>query len=126
QGRRAHDRPGHRHRPRRRGARPDPGAWGFGLRQPRGRTILRARRAQFSLVLTRNAAVERAIAAIDEQAWTPMRDPGAVLDPDSGEWISDAEVAEIGYTAFASTKDRITARLVVRRVKDARYGDALF
>ena len=43
QGRRAHDRPGHRHRPRRRGARPDPGAWGFGLRQPRGHTILRAR-----------------------------------------------------------------------------------
>src|SRR6478609_862853 len=82
--------------------------------------------AQFSLVLTRNAAVERAIAAIDEQAWTPVRYPGAVLDPDSGEWISDAEVAEIGYTAFASTKDRITARLVVRRVKDARYGDALF
>src|SRR6476659_7473889 len=82
--------------------------------------------AQFSLVLTRNAAVERAIAAIDEQAWTPVRYPGAVLDPDSGEWISDAEVAEIGYTAFASTKDRITARLVVRRVTDARYGDALF
>ena len=82
--------------------------------------------AQFSLALTRNAAVERAIAAIDEQAWTPVRYPGAVLDPDSGEWVSDAEVAEIGYTAFASTKDQITARLVVRRVKDARYSDALF
>src|SRR4029077_13884978 len=66
------------------------------------------------------------IAAIDEQAWTPVRYPGAVLDPDSGEWVSDAEVAEIDYTAFASTKDRITARLIVRRVKDARYPDALF
>src|SRR4029077_11536844 len=31
--------------------------------------------AQFSLALTRNAAVERAIAAIDEQAWTPVRYP---------------------------------------------------
>ena len=30
------------------------------------------------------------------------------------------------YTAFAATKDRSTARLVVRRVKDARYPDALF
>ena len=30
------------------------------------------------------------------------------------------------YTAFAATTDRITARLVVRRVKDARYPDALF
>ena len=55
-----------------------------------------------------------------------MRYPGAVQDPDTGAWISDAEVAEVPYTAFAHTKDRITARLVVRRVKDARYPDALF
>jgi hypothetical protein len=32
----------------------------------------------------------------------------------------------VPYTAFATTKDRITARLVVRRVTDARYPDALF
>jgi len=82
--------------------------------------------AQFSLVMTRNPAVERAIAAIDEAAWTPVSYPGAVRDPDTGAWISDAEVAEIPYTAFASTKDRITARLVVRRVKDARFPNALF
>jgi hypothetical protein len=82
--------------------------------------------AQFSLVMTRNTAIDRAIAAIEESAWTPVRYPGAVCDPDTGEWISDAEVADIGYTAFASTKDRITARLVVRRVKDARFRDALF
>ena len=55
-----------------------------------------------------------------------MRYPGAVQDPDTGAWISDAEVAEVSYTAFAGTKDRFTARLVVRRVKDARYPDALF
>jgi hypothetical protein len=82
--------------------------------------------ARFSLVMTRNTAVERAIAAIDEAAWTPVSYPGAVQDPDTGEWISDAEVAEIPYTAFASTTDRITARLIVRRVKDARHRDALF
>jgi hypothetical protein len=82
--------------------------------------------AQFSLVMTRNPAIERALAGIDENAWTPVRYPGAVQDPDTGTWISDAEVAEIAYTAFASTPDRITARLVVRRVKDARYRDALF
>ena len=84
------------------------------------------RGAQFSLVMTRNPAVERVIAAIDETAWTPVAYPGAVRDPDTGAWISDAEVAEIPYTAFASTPDRITARLVVRRVKDARFPDALF
>ena len=82
--------------------------------------------ARFSLVMTRNNAIERAIAAIDDNAWTPVSYPGAVQDPDTGAWISDAEVAEITYTAFASTPDRITARLVVRRVKDARYRDALF
>lgn len=82
--------------------------------------------AQFSVVMTRNAAIDRAINAIDESAWTPVKYPGAVRDPDTGEWISDAEVAEIGYTAFAATKDRFTARLVVRRVKDARFRDALF
>ncbi|MFE3277134.1 IS1380 family transposase [Nocardia sp. NPDC059239] len=82
--------------------------------------------AQFSLVLTRNTSVNTAIAAIGDDAWTPVKYPGAVRDPDTGEWISDAEVAEIAYTAFASTKDRTTARLIVRRVKDARYPDALF
>jgi Transposase DDE domain group 1 len=82
--------------------------------------------AQFSLVLTKNTAVQKAIDAIEEGAWTPVAYPGAVRDPDTGTWISDAEVAEISYTAFASTPDVVTARLIVRRVKDARYPDALF
>ena len=77
-------------------------------------------------VRTRNTAIDRAINLIDEAAWTPVRYPGAVRDPDTGDWISDAEVAEIGYTTFASTKVRFTARLLVRRVKDARFRDALF
>ena len=86
--------------------------------------------AEFSLVMTKNRAIQRAIqraiAAIPDTAWTPVRYPGAVQDPETGAWISDAEVAEVTYTAFAHTKDRITARLVIRRVKDARYPDALF
>lgn len=82
--------------------------------------------AQFSLVMVKHKAIQRAIDSIEESAWTPVRYPGAVQDPDTGAWISDAEVAEVLYTAFASTTDRITARLVVRRVRDARYPDALF
>src|SRR5215213_8841783 len=82
--------------------------------------------AEFSLVMTKNRAIARAIAAIPDTAWTPVRYPGAVQDPETGAWISDAEVAEVPYTAFAATKDRITARLVVRRVKNIRYPDALF
>ena len=93
------------------------------------RAVVRACRrgnTEFSLVMTKNRAIQRAIAAIPDTAWTPVRYPGAVQDPDTGVWISDAEVAEVPYTAFAATRDRITARLVVRRVKDARYPDALF
>ncbi len=81
--------------------------------------------ARFSLAMIRNRAIDRAIAAIDEGAWIAVRYPGAVVDPDTGAWISDAEVAEIPYTAFASTQP-VTARLVVRRVKDARFADVLF
>ena len=50
---------------------------------------------QFSVVLTKNRPVTRAIAAIPEDAWIPVHYPGAVLDPDTGELISDAEVAEV-------------------------------
>ena len=81
---------------------------------------------EFSLVMTRNTAVQRAIATISEDAWTPVAYPGAVRDPDTGVWISDAEVAEVSYTAFAGRPEEITARLVVRRVKDANHLDALF
>src|SRR5690349_15361244 len=93
------------------------------------RAVVRACRrgkAEFSLVMTKNRAIVRAIAAIPDTAWTPVRYPGAVHDPDTGAWTSDAEVAEVPYTAFAHTKDRITARLVIRRVKDARHPNALF
>ena len=60
----------------------------------------------------------RAIATIPESAWAPVHYPGSVLDPDTGELISDAEVAEVEFTAFASTKHPVTARLIVRRVRD--------
>ncbi|GFG91049.1 hypothetical protein MBOU_30910 [Mycobacterium bourgelatii] len=82
--------------------------------------------AVFSLVLTRNTAVQRAIDAIPEGAWTPVKYPGAVLDPDTGAWISDAEVAETTYTMAESDTEAITARLIVRRVKDATQPDGLF
>jgi hypothetical protein len=82
--------------------------------------------ARFSLVLTKNPAVARAIAGIPEDAWTPVHYPGAVLDPDTGQLISDAEVAEVTFTAFASSKQPVTARLIVRRVRDRVRGEELF
>ena len=82
--------------------------------------------ARFSVVLTKNPAVARAIATIGEEAWTPVHYPGAVEDPDTGDLISDAEVAEVEYTAFASTKNPVTARLIVRRVRDRAKTNELF
>ena len=82
--------------------------------------------AQFSFVLAKNPAVTRAIATIADDAWTPVHYPGAVIDPDTGELISDAEVAETVFTAFASTKHPVTARLIVRRVRDQAKLDELF
>ncbi|MCA1673572.1 MAG: transposase [Actinobacteria bacterium] len=38
-------------------------------------------------------------------------------DDEAGEWISDAQVAETRYTAFAGTRHQLSARLVVRRVR---------
>ncbi len=75
-------------------------------------------KAEFSLVLAKNPAVRRAIDTISEDNWTPVHYPGAVVDPDTGQLISDAEVAEVAYTAFAGTRHAVTARLIVRRVRD--------
>ena len=86
---------------------------------------LRAK-VQFSVVLPKNPAVTAAIAAIAEDAWTPVRYPGAVIDPDTGELISDAQVAETSFTAFVSTKHPVTARLIVRRVRDQTKLEELF
>ncbi|MGH9249467.1 MAG: IS1380 family transposase [Acidimicrobiales bacterium] len=73
---------------------------------------------RFSVVLVKNPAVNRAIASIPDDRWTPVHYPGAVIDPDTGELISDAQVAEVPFTAFAATKNPVTARLIVRRIRD--------
>jgi len=64
--------------------------------------------------------VRAAIAAIDDQAWTPIQYTDAVFDQATGTWISRAEVAEIPFTAFAAQKkaNQISGRLVVRRIPD--------
>jgi hypothetical protein len=83
--------------------------------------------ATFSFAIARNSAVDAAIASIPDDAFVPVHYPGAVTDPDTGELISDAQVSELEYTAFAAEKrHKITGRLVVRRVLDANTQDPLF
>ena len=75
--------------------------------------------ALFSVTVPMDPKVKAAIAAIPEDAWTAIKYPRAIWDDQLRAWISDAEVAEAPYTAFASKKGQaVTARLIVRRVRD--------
>jgi hypothetical protein len=76
--------------------------------------------ARFSVTVNMDVKVAAAIAAIPETAWTAIRYPRAIWDDQLRCWVSDAQVAEAGYTAFTSAKkgQQITARLIVRRVRD--------
>ena len=83
--------------------------------------VAAARRAgaRFSVTLRHTPTVLAAIEAIDQAAWTAIEYPRAVWDPEAGRWVSDAEVAEIGFTAFTGRRraEHVTTRLIVRRVR---------
>ncbi len=78
------------------------------------------RGARFSITARHDKAVRRAIASITPDAWTTINYTNAVYDEQQQRWISNAEVAEIPYTAFTSKPkgQHVTARLLVRRVID--------
>jgi hypothetical protein len=75
--------------------------------------------ARFSVTARLTPTVVKAITNIEEQAWTPIQYPNAIYDEDEQRWISDAEVAEVGFTAFTGRRrcEQVTARLIVRRVR---------
>jgi hypothetical protein len=75
--------------------------------------------AYFSVTVRMDPRVRAAIAGIGEDAWMPIRYPRAIWDDQLGCWVTDAQVAEVEYTAFTSRKGQaVTARLIVRRVRD--------
>lgn len=73
-----------------------------------------------SVTVRMDTAVKKAIATIDDDAWTTIEYTDAVFDETTGRWVSRAEVAEVPFTAFAAQKkaDRVPGRLVVRRIPD--------
>jgi hypothetical protein len=74
--------------------------------------------AYFSVTVRMDPKIRRAITTIDEDAWVAIKYPNAVFDEETGSWISEAEIAEVPYTAFASSRAyRTEARLIVRRVR---------
>ncbi len=76
--------------------------------------------AQVSVTVRLDPKVKKAIASIAEDAWAPIAYTDAVFDETTNSWISRAEIAEIGFTAFSSKKpgQQVPGRLVVRRIPD--------
>lgn len=82
----------------------------------------RAGGADVSVTVRMDPRVKKAIATIDDQAWKAIKYTHALYDEDSQQWISDADVAEVPFTAFTSKKkdDQVAGRLVVRRIPELR------
>ncbi|WP_166804512.1 IS1380 family transposase [Cryobacterium algoritolerans] len=76
--------------------------------------------ADVSVTARLDSAVRKRIAAIPATGWTPIKYTHAIFDEDTRTWISNAQVAEIPYTAFTSRKksDHIPGRFVVRRIPE--------
>lgn len=90
-----------------------------------GAVVAACRRAgaHYSVTTPIDRKIRRTVGAIPDDGWTAIRYPRAVWDEANGSWISDAQIAEVPYTAFASNpKHRTTGRLVVRRVRDLAAG----
>ena len=79
--------------------------------------------ADVSITVRLDPKVKAAIADIGDDAWTPIEYTDAVYDETTHQWISRAEVAEIGFTAFSSRKatEQVQGRLVVRRIPDLNH-----
>jgi Transposase DDE domain group 1 len=73
--------------------------------------------ARFSVTARMDRTIQRTITTIPDDTWVSIKYPHALYDPDTDTWISDAQIAEVPYTAFASRrKHRTHGRLIIRRV----------
>ena len=77
-------------------------------------------KAAFSITARLLPPVRQAIDAISPDAWTPIKYTNAIYDQTAQAWVSEAEVAEVAFTAFLTNRKHkpVTARLIVRRVPD--------
>ncbi|HLS02833.1 MAG TPA: IS1380 family transposase, partial [Beutenbergiaceae bacterium] len=76
--------------------------------------------ADVSITVRMDPAVRRAIASIEDHVWEGVEYPNAIFDETTNRWISNAEVAEVPYTAFTSRSKakQVAGRLVVRRIPE--------
>jgi hypothetical protein len=80
--------------------------------------------ADVSVTVRLDRRIKAAIAEIPEDAWATIEYTDAVYDEQAQTWVSRAEVAEIGFTAFTAQKkiNHVPGRLVVRRIPDLNPG----
>jgi hypothetical protein len=93
-------------------------------------TALRKLGVSFSIVAQKNAAVMTTIEGIGEDDWSEVAYRHPIPDPETGEWITHAQIAETVHTAFTNPTtnpgELTTARLIVRRtprVKKTEQGE---
>ncbi len=83
--------------------------------------------ALFSITAQKNVATQAAIADIGEDTWTRIAYRHPIPDPETGELITHAEIAETSLTAFVNTTENpgreVTARLLVRRTPRFKTND---
>jgi hypothetical protein len=82
--------------------------------------------ALFPLVVAESPAMSRAIATISQNQWVPVRYPCAVIDPDIGQLILGRAGRRGHLHPFERSPAPVTARLIVRRVRDRNEYDELF
>lgn len=81
--------------------------------------------ADVSITVPIAAYIKRAITTISDDAWIPIKYTNAIFDEHTRQWVSDAEVAELPFTAFAAGQDvdHVPGRLVVRRIPELNKKD---
>jgi hypothetical protein len=70
---------------------------------------------RFSVTARIDSGTYKAIGTISDDAWTDITYAQPIWDEHERRFVTSAQVAEVGYTAFAS-REAVTARLIVRRV----------
>jgi hypothetical protein len=75
--------------------------------------------AFFSLTTGINPSITTMIGQIPDRDWIDIEYPHPIEDPDTGQPISKAQVAEVASTAFTGRRkhQRVAGRLIVRRVR---------
>ncbi|AXB45182.1 IS1380 family transposase [Amycolatopsis albispora] len=88
---------------------------------------IRAAGASFSVTAQKNVATQAVIDRIGEDDWTEIAYRHPIPDPDTGELITHAQIAETTLTAFVNTTQnpgrQVTARLLVRRTPRNKRND---